>query len=53
MKHIFFMYRCNSLIGFGGQMNDMFSISVVSGAAIRGQTVKQGTPEKQLLTYQM
>lgn len=23
MKHIFFMYRCNSLIGFGGEMNDV------------------------------
>lgn len=28
MKHIFFMYRCNSLIGFGGEMNDMLSVSV-------------------------
>lgn len=30
MKHIFFMYRCNSRIGFGEEMNDMLSVSVVS-----------------------
>lgn len=35
MKHIFFMYRCNSLLGFGGELNDMLSVSVVSG----GKTV--------------
>lgn len=52
MKHIFFMYRCNSVIGFGGQMIDILSVSVVSGVEICGQTVKQGTPVKQLLTYQ-
>lgn len=52
MKHIFFMYRCNSLIGFGGQINDMLSVSVVSGVAICRQTVKQGTPDKQFLAYQ-
>lgn len=35
IKHIFFMYRCNSLLGFGGKMNDMLSVSVVSS----GETV--------------
>lgn len=29
------MYRCNSLLGFGGKMNDMLSVSVVSS----GETV--------------
>ena len=34
MKHIFLMYRSNSLIGFGGEMNDMLSVSVVSGETV-------------------
>lgn len=34
MKHIFLMYRCNSPIGFGGEMNDMLSVSVVSGETV-------------------
>lgn len=40
--HIFFMYRCNSLIDFGGEMNDMLSFSVVSSGekVLCGRTVK-------------
>lgn len=35
------MYRCNSLISFGGEMNDMLSVSVVSGGKrFCGQTVR-------------
>lgn len=30
MTHIFFMYRLNSLIDFGGETNDMLRFSVVS-----------------------
>lgn len=56
MKHIFFMYRCNSLIGFGGEMNDMLSVSVVSSGEMvlwtKSQKSKQSTPDRQHLTYQ-
>lgn len=34
IKHIFFMYRCNSLIGFGEEMNDVLCTSVVSGEGV-------------------
>lgn len=48
MKHIFFMYRCNSLIGFGGEMNDMLSVSVVSGGnGFVDKLSKRSTPDKQ------
>lgn len=30
MKHIFFMYRCNFLLGFVGEMNDILSVSLVN-----------------------
>lgn len=42
MTHIFFMYRCNSLIDFGGKMADMLSFSVVSSGekVLCGQAVK-------------
>lgn len=51
------MYRCNScnsLIGFGGEMNDMLSVSVVrrGGTFFVDKLSKQSTPDKQLLTYQ-
>jgi len=57
MKHIFFMYRCNSLIGFGGEMNDMLSVSVRTvvssgGNGFMDKLSKQSTPDEPPLTYQ-
>lgn len=52
IKHIFFMYRCNSLIGFGGEMNDVLCASVVSGKRVSWLNENKALLIIRPLTYQ-
>lgn len=58
MNLIFFVYRCNSLIGFDGKINNMLSVSVVKVVKTVWLTKCQtnSTPEKKkkkiIFTYQ-